>query len=115
MLAVDHDDHADATVKDAVHFAFGDLAFVLQPLKKLRASPRGGIDHRLDRGGQDARYVFGQAAAGDMRHAFDRQGFHQGQQGLDVDVRRAEQGVGERSRLCAVCVKSSAQVGLRAR
>jgi hypothetical protein len=39
VLAGDDDDHADAAVEDAVHFAVGDAAFALQPVEKLRTRP----------------------------------------------------------------------------
>ena len=56
--------------------------------------------------GQHARHVLEQAAAGDVRHALDRQRVHQRQHRLHVDARRREQRVAERR-----AVERRAQVG----
>jgi hypothetical protein len=97
LAAAHDDDHADAAVEDAMHFALGhDAALALQPVEQLRSRPGRLHDLGLDRGRQDARHVAGQTAAGDVRQALDRQRPHQREQRFDVDSRRREERIGER-------------------
>jgi hypothetical protein len=48
-LAGDDDDHADAAVEDAMHFAVGNAAFALQPVEQLRTRPGACDDLGPDR------------------------------------------------------------------
>src|SRR5271155_2935329 len=92
-----HQDHADAAVEYPVHFRRRDVTGALQPVENRRYRPARGVDARDEPWRQHPVRVFGQPAAGDVRHAFD---FHLAQERehrLDIDARRLEQHFAQRA------------------
>src|SRR5437773_5221071 len=90
------DDHPDAAIENTMHFGVGDVAFALQPIEDRRACPSFTLEPRLKLGGEDARHVFDEAAAGDVSPSFDGNIADQPQQRARVNPRRLEQHVAER-------------------
>src|SRR5438094_1532483 len=93
----DHDHHADAAIEYAMHFGVRDVAFALQPIEDRRPRPSLTLEPRLKLGRQNARHVFDETAAGDMRHAFDGNVADQLQQRARINPGRLEQLVTKRS------------------
>ena len=89
------DDHADATVEGAVHLVAGDVAGLLQPAEHRRPLPALLVDHRLGVGGQYARNVLPETAAGDVGEGVDLALLDELEHGFHVDAGRLQQGVGQ--------------------
>ena len=67
-------DHADPAVEDAPHLFFVNVALRLYPVEQLRARPAFEVDLRGQAFRQDARNIFGQAAARNVGQRQDRPG-----------------------------------------
>ena len=80
--------HADPAIEGAGHFFGLDIALRLKESHQTWLRPKVCIHVRMQALGQDARDIFKQAAAGDMRHRIDLTAAHQRQQGFHIDARR---------------------------
>jgi hypothetical protein len=91
----DDHDHADAAVEDAAHLVDRHVAGTPQPSEDGRQVPGRGVD--LDRHvvRNDARHVFHEAAAGDMRHGLGETGTAKRERAAHIDARRRQQRLGE--------------------
>ena len=79
------DDEADAHVEDAMHLFVGDVAELLEPGEDALWLPCRAVDDGAETCGEDARGVFDEAAAGDVRHALDGDaGIERATDGRDV-------------------------------
>ena len=110
ILRGDHHHHADTAVEGAEHFLRFDIAAFAQPVEQFGHLPGLAVDVGDHVGGQHARHVLGDAAAGDVRHAFHGELLHQRQQRFYVQTSRRHDAVGQ----CALAVEFGIQVGLAA-
>ena len=97
ILGRGHQDHAEPAVEHPRHLGVGDAAGRHQPAKDGRQGPAPGIQARCHAGGQHARNVFHEAAAGDVGERLDLAGARGGETALDVDARRRQQRVRQRA------------------
>ena len=88
-------DHPDAAVESPVHLLLFHVAVVLQPFEHLRHLPAAGVDHAAGIVRQHARQIFQQSTTGDVRERMDRVTVENVLQGLNVDLCRSQQGIGE--------------------
>ena len=58
MFLRNDDNHADATIEDAVHLGIGQFAVFLKPIEQRRPGPRGFSEFRAQRLRQHAWNVF---------------------------------------------------------
>jgi len=83
--------HADPAIERPRHFARRDVPLALEEGHEAGLFPRAGIDDGMGAFGQDARHVFQQAAAGDVRQCIDLARADGGQQAFDIDPGRLDQ------------------------
>ena len=84
----------------------GDAAHALEHAEDRRRAERGFVDLRAQAVGDAAGNIFIEAAARDVADAVDVRGVHRGEDGLHVDLRRAQQLFAQRAaELVDICAE----------
>lgn len=84
VIRVNNKDHADAHVKSAAHFGFGDVAQCLDGFKYGQGCPGATVDFCLDIEGEDTREIIVESTAGDVGDGFDRPGLQEWEDAIEI-------------------------------
>lgn len=86
VRAGDDEHHADAAVERAAHLLRSDVAAIHDEAEDGREGPARDVDDATCILGEDARDVLCEAAACNVREAFDSAGADGGEEGLDINA-----------------------------